>query len=49
MNKRERRTYTAEFKNQIVQLYLNNKPRQDIEGRRKGKKANATLLFKIQL
>ena len=30
MSKRERRTYTEEFKNQIVQLYLNNKPRQDI-------------------
>ncbi len=30
MTKRERRTYTEEFKNQIVQLYLNDKPRQDI-------------------
>jgi transposase len=30
MTKRERRTYTEEFKNQMVQLYLNNKPRQEI-------------------
>jgi transposase len=30
MTKRGRRTYTEEFKNQIVQLYLNDKPRQDI-------------------
>ena len=30
ITKRERRTYTEEFKNQIVQLYLNDKPRQDI-------------------
>jgi transposase len=30
MPKRECRTYTEEFKNQIVQLYLNHKPRQDI-------------------
>jgi transposase len=30
MTKRERRTYTEEFKNQIVQLYLNDKPRPDI-------------------
>ncbi len=30
MIKRERRTYTAEFKNQIVQLYLNDRLRQDI-------------------
>ena len=30
MTKRERRTYTEEFKNQMVQLYLNEKPRQDI-------------------
>jgi transposase len=30
MTKRERRTYTDEFKNQIVQLYLNEKPRHEI-------------------
>ena len=30
MTKRERRTYTAEFKNQMVQLYLNEKPRHEI-------------------
>jgi len=30
MTKRERRTYTEEFKNQMVQLYLNDKPRQEI-------------------
>ena len=30
MTKRERRTYTEEFKNQMVQLYLNEKPRQEI-------------------
>ena len=30
MTKRERRTYTEEFKNQMVQLYLNQKPRQEI-------------------
>jgi len=28
--KRERRTYTDEFKNQIVQLYLNGKRKSDI-------------------
>ena len=30
MTKRERRTYTEEFKNQMVQLYLNEKPRHEI-------------------
>ena len=30
MTKRARRTYTDEFKNQMVQLYLNQKPRQEI-------------------
>ncbi len=30
MTKRERRTFTEEFKNQMVQLYLNEKPRQEI-------------------
>ena len=30
MTKRERRTYTEEFKNQMVQLYLNEKPRQEV-------------------
>lgn len=30
MTKRERRTFTDEFKNQIVQLYQNGKPRKDI-------------------
>ena len=30
MTKRERRTYTEEFKNQMFQLYLNKKPRQEI-------------------
>ena len=30
MAKRERRTFTEEFKNQMVQLYLNGKPRKDI-------------------
>ena len=30
MTKRERRTFTEEFKNQMVQLYLNGKPRKDI-------------------
>ena len=30
MTKRERRTYTEEFKNQMVQLYLNEKPRKEI-------------------
>jgi transposase len=29
-NKRERRTFTEEFKNQMVQLYLNGKRRCDI-------------------
>ncbi|MBP2634028.1 MAG: hypothetical protein H6Q70_4656 [Firmicutes bacterium] len=32
MTKRERRTYTEEFKNQMVQLYLNDKPRQRLLG-----------------
>ncbi len=30
MTKKARRTFTAEFKEQIVQLYLNEKPRKDI-------------------
>ena len=30
MTKRERRTFTQEFKEQIVQLYLNGKPRKEI-------------------
>ncbi|PLS18720.1 IS3 family transposase [Bacillus sp. M6-12] len=30
MTKRERRTFTDEFKNQMVQLYQNGKPRKDI-------------------
>lgn len=30
MTKRSRRTFTEEFKNQMVQLYLNGKPRADI-------------------
>ena len=30
MTKRERRTFTKEFKHQMVQLYLNGKPRKDI-------------------
>lgn len=30
MAKRARRIYTEEFKNQMVQLYLNDKPRQEI-------------------
>lgn len=30
MKKRERRTYTAEFKLQMVQLFLNGKPKTDI-------------------
>jgi transposase len=30
MTKRERRTFTDEFKNQMVQLYVNGKPRKDI-------------------
>ncbi|MBD8591013.1 transposase [Peribacillus simplex] len=29
MTKRERRTFTEEFKQQIVQLYQNGKPRKD--------------------
>ncbi|PEL16136.1 transposase, partial [Bacillus pseudomycoides] len=29
-NKRERRTFTAEFKHQMVQLYQNGKLRKDI-------------------
>ncbi len=29
-NKKERRTFTAEFKHQMVQLYQNGKPRKDI-------------------
>ena len=29
-NKRERRTYTEEFKKQIVSLYLNGKSRADL-------------------
>jgi len=29
-NKKERRTFTDEFKNQMVQLYLNGKPRHEI-------------------
>jgi transposase len=28
--KRDRRTFTTEFKQQMVQLYLNGKPRKDI-------------------
>jgi transposase len=28
--KRDRRTFTIEFKKQMVQLYLNGKPRKDI-------------------
>jgi transposase len=28
--KRDRRTFTTEFKKQMVQLYLNGKPRKDI-------------------
>lgn len=30
MAKKERRTFTPEFKQQIVQLYLNGKPRKDL-------------------
>ena len=30
MTQRERRIFTAEFKQQMVQLYQNGKPRQDI-------------------
>jgi len=30
MGKRERRKFTDEFKNQMVQLYLNGKPRGEI-------------------
>jgi transposase len=30
MTKRERRTFTDEFKQQIVQLYQNGKPRQEL-------------------
>ncbi len=30
MIRRERRAFTDEFKNQMVQLYLNGKPRADI-------------------
>lgn len=30
MTKRERRTFTPEFKLQMVQLYLNGKPKSDI-------------------
>jgi transposase len=30
MAKRERRVFTDEFKNQMVQLYLNGKPRAEI-------------------
>ncbi|AYB38149.1 transposase [Brevibacillus laterosporus] len=30
MTKRERRTFTKEFKEQMVQLYMNGKPRKDI-------------------
>lgn len=30
MTQRERRTFTSEFKQQMVQLYLNGKPRRDI-------------------
>ncbi|QCS53517.1 transposase [Priestia flexa] len=30
MTKKARRTFTAEFKEQIVQFYLNGKPRKDI-------------------
>jgi transposase len=30
MTKRERRTFTEEFKKQMVQLYLSGKPRKDI-------------------
>lgn len=30
MTKKARRTFTSEFKEQIVQLYVNGKPRKDI-------------------
>lgn len=30
MAKRQRKSFTDEFKNQMVQLYLNGKPRKDI-------------------
>lgn len=30
MTKKSRRQYTEEFKNQLVQLYLNGKPKSDI-------------------
>ena len=30
MTRRERRIFTDEFKNQVVQLYLNGKPRHEI-------------------
>ena len=30
MTKRERRTFTEEFKKQMVQLYQNGKPRKEI-------------------
>ncbi|MEC0385782.1 transposase, partial [Bacillus velezensis] len=30
MTKKARRTFTPEFKEQMVQLYLNGKPRNDI-------------------
>jgi transposase len=30
MTKKERRTFTTQFKNQIVQLYLNGKPRNEV-------------------
>lgn len=30
MTKRQRKSFTDEFKNQMVQLYLNGKPRKDI-------------------
>ncbi|EEM19377.1 Transposase [Bacillus thuringiensis serovar tochigiensis BGSC 4Y1] len=29
-NKRERRTFTAEFKEQMIHLYQNGKPRKDM-------------------
>jgi transposase len=32
MTQRERRTFTSEFKQQMVELYLNGKPRKDIIG-----------------
>ncbi|NBJ16531.1 MAG: transposase [Dehalobacter sp. 4CP] len=30
MTKRKRRSFSGEFKNQMVQLYLNGKPRAEI-------------------